>query len=74
MGVKALCILATIPHFNIIDNIPFDYMHGLYLGVAKLLVNLWFDSSHSSQEWSIRKFENSIDQVYTSIKVKRYFR
>lgn len=45
-GVKDHSLFHLVPKFNIIENVAKDYMHGLVLGVVKMLVSLWFNLSH----------------------------
>ena len=48
------CLL-TLPLFNIVHGMGIDYMHCVLLNIVRLLVNLWFDSSHHHQAWSCSK-------------------
>lgn len=34
-------IITEIPHLDIIDNFPLDYMHRICLGIMKKLILLW---------------------------------
>jgi len=36
-------ILQEIPHFDLIQNVPLDYMHLVCLGVVKKLIGLWIE-------------------------------
>uniref|UniRef100_A0A7M5XKF2 Transposase domain-containing protein n=4 Tax=Clytia hemisphaerica TaxID=252671 RepID=A0A7M5XKF2_9CNID len=44
-GIKGPSSLHLIPEFSITDGVVPDYMHGVLLGVAKVLVACWFDPS-----------------------------
>ena len=44
-GIRGMSVLGGIPYFDSIENIPFDFTHGAYLGVAKLLLCKWFESN-----------------------------
>lgn len=50
-GVKGYSPLHMISSFDVILCVPVDYMHGVLLGVVKKLACLWFDSSHSKEDW-----------------------
>ncbi len=54
-GVKGLSPLAVLPQFDIIRGTTVDYMHCALLGVMKMLLTLWFDVSHRSEPWSLRR-------------------
>lgn len=50
LGVKGRSILCDIPEFNIIDNLPPDWMHCVALGVCRQFAKMWFDEYFSSKE------------------------
>ena len=52
-GVKGLSALMLLPDYDIICGTSIDYMHGALLGVTKLCLSFWFDSSHKKKEFSI---------------------
>lgn len=52
-GVKGMSILMLIPVFNIIRSFPPEYMHSMLLGVIKLFVSSWIDSSNAGERWYI---------------------
>lgn len=51
-GVKGFSWLSTLKYHNIVRGTAIDYMHGVLLGAQKLLLNLWFSSTHSKEEFS----------------------
>ena len=59
--------LATIPRFTIIKSVSFDYMHIGCLGITRLLLHLWFDSTHSKQPWYLRCHIKEIDRLLCAI-------
>eukprot|EP00111_Clytia_hemisphaerica_P021910 TCONS_00064415-protein len=67
-GIKGCSILAELPYLNIIWNFPFDYMHGVFLGVSKTLANLWFDSSNSKNPWYLGGMSNIVENRLVAIK------
>lgn len=46
-GVEGICPLFWLKDFDVIHQVPIDYMYCILLGVAKRLIKLWFDSKHS---------------------------
>lgn len=40
-----------VPDYNILEGNAVDYMHGVLLGVTKMLLKLWFASEHSKEMW-----------------------
>ena len=63
-GFSALGLLHT---FDPVWGCPVDYMHGVTLGVMKLLFSLWFDSSHHSKPWYLGKSIGAIDEIVKNI-------
>ena len=52
-GVKGFSWLSILQHHDIVRGTAIDYMHGVLLGVQKLLLNLWFRNTHSKEEFSL---------------------
>lgn len=61
-------MFSYLPNFNIIKGVPVDYMHGVLLGVTKALLNWWFNSKHSQEEWYCGDKLSDIDRMLTKIK------
>ena len=61
-GVKGPSWLSFLEHYDIVRGIAIDYMHGVLLGVQKLLLKLWFDSSFSGKPYSISSLSESLDE------------
>lgn len=40
-GVKGPCVLEKLPGFDCIWGFPYDYMHGVLLGVTRQIWNVW---------------------------------
>jgi len=71
-GVKGPSFLMFCPVFDPVKNMGIDYMHLLFLGTVRLLLNLWFNVSHSLQSFSIYKFVEIVDSRLTSIKPSHF--
>lgn len=66
-GVKGPSWLSTIPQFDIIKGMSFDYMHCVLLVVCRLLLRLWFNSSFHQEIWYIGTAVKSVDNRLCSI-------
>lgn len=62
-GIKGFSILTSIPKFNIIFGLPVDIMHGVFLGVAKGLSELWFDQKHHRKPFYLGNKTNKVDDI-----------
>ncbi len=51
-GIKGPSWLMFFPKFDIVRGIAIDYMHGVLLGVQKLLLKLWFDKCFQSKPFN----------------------
>ena len=67
-GVKGPSWLNFFPKFDIVNGIAIDYMHGVLLGVQKLLLNLWFGVSHKSKPFSYYNKVGLADERLLNIK------
>ncbi|XP_053407190.1 uncharacterized protein LOC128559474 [Mercenaria mercenaria] len=56
-GIKGPSWLSFFPRFDIVQGIGIDYMHGVLLGIQKLMITLWFSSTHKGKHFS---FFNSV--------------
>ena len=52
-GVKGPSILAVHRPFNLVKGVVVDDLHGIYLGVTRLLLKLWFDKDHRGRDFYI---------------------
>lgn len=59
-GVKGFSVLHDLKGFNIIKGVAVDYMHCVLLGVAKMLLHLWFDNGQKGKPYFCG---NNIDQA-----------
>ena len=66
-GVKGFSWLSILQHHDIVRRTAIDYMHGVLLGVQKLLLNLWFSNTHSKEEFSLYNLVSVVDQHLKNI-------
>ena len=50
-GVKSPSWLGTIPNFDLVRGMSYDYMHSVLLGMCCILLRLWHDSKHHQEIW-----------------------
>jgi len=67
-GVKGPSWLLLFPKFCIVDGIAIDYMHGVLLGVQKLLIRLWFSKDFVSKPFSFYQSVCKVDKLLQSIR------
>ena len=58
-GIMGTSVLNTA--LDLVDAVPVDYMHTVLLGVVKMLLNKWFDSSHHRKPFYLGRHANDID-------------
>lgn len=57
-----------VPKFDLVRGVAVDYMHCVLLGVTRLLLRLWFDSSHHREPWYIGKEVAEVDARLCAIR------
>ncbi|XP_028517453.1 uncharacterized protein LOC110247556 isoform X1 [Exaiptasia diaphana] len=67
-GVKGFSILHDLKGFNIIRGVAVDYMHCVLLGVVKMLLHLWFDTSQKGKPYFCGKNIDQAEERLLSIK------
>lgn len=67
-GMKDVCLLSGLQHFDMEKGVSVDPMHGIYLGVARLLLGLWLDSCHHKERWYCGTKVTQIDERLTTIR------
>ena len=60
-GIKGPSFLMTLKHYNFVRSSSIDYMHGVLLGITKLLINLWTSGSYSKERFSVSSYISVID-------------
>ena len=71
-GVKGESVLST--HINIVDAVPVDYMHAIFEGVVKKLVEFWTDTKHHSKRYYLGRNIDEINKRLKCIKPPHEFR
>ncbi|XP_063425300.1 uncharacterized protein LOC134708578 [Mytilus trossulus] len=67
-GIKGPSFLMTLKSYDYVKSSSIDYMHGVLLGIGKLLIKLWIGSSHSKEKFSISSYVDIIDERLLKIK------
>lgn len=67
-GVKGPSWLQFFPAFHIISGIAVDYMHGVLLGVQKLLLELWFLPKFGKENFNFQDKQELVDKRLLGIK------
>lgn len=67
-GVKGPSWLLFLENFDIVAGMGIDYMHGVLLGVQKLLLKLWFGDSYSKEPYSFRHLVGVLDDRLNEIR------
>ena len=68
-GIKGPSFLMAVKSYSFVKGTVIDYMHGVILGVSKVLINLWFSSSNLSESFSLYSKTDIVDSRLLSIKV-----
>lgn len=67
-GVKGPSWLSVVPCFDLIKGTSVDYMHCVLLGVCRLLLRLWLQSSNHQSLWYIGTRVPDLDARLCSIQ------
>ena len=55
MGYKGFPILALHRPFHLVDGVVVDYLHCVLLGVVKMLMEFWFNTTNLNKPYLIGK-------------------
>lgn len=53
MGIKGVNVFMALDDFDLSIGIVVDYMHGILLGVAKTMMELWFLPKNNKEDFFI---------------------
>lgn len=67
-GFKGISGLAALQSYDIVRGTVPDYMHGILLGITKLLLHKWFSPSESQKKYFIGKNLKAISNRMQNIK------
>ena len=67
-GVKRPTWLHGVRFFHLINGVAIDYMHGVMLGVVKLLLKLWFSTEFKMEKFNCCEKLTLFDQHLLKIK------
>lgn len=67
-GIKGPTFLQSLTYYNLVKGVCIDYMHGVLLGVVRLLMTLWFSSQKKDGYGSISNMVDLVDLRLRHIK------
>lgn len=77
-GMKGLSPMVSLEHFDLTFGFGIDYMHAILIGVMKLLLKLWFDSSYHEMPFYIGRhiisIQGIIDQMQRPANLTRFLK
>ena len=62
-----------LPYLDVIWDLDFDSMHGVFLNVVLHLMTFWFSDQYQTQLFSLHKHLNSVQNMLQSIKLPHDF-
>ena len=66
-GIKGPTWFGLLKHFDYVAGTGIDYMHGVLLGVQKLLITLWFNTKFAGKPYSISGWVSLADKRLSEI-------
>lgn len=66
-GVKGASWLMILPGFDLVQGMAIDYMHGILLGVQRLLLRLWFSHILKGQVFSVHNKADDVNKRLQAI-------
>lgn len=67
-GVKGISLLSCIKTFDISQCFAYDYMHSCLLGVTKMFLDAWLDTTNHEEVWYLGRQIDAIDQILLNIE------
>ena len=71
-GIKGPSFLMGLQSYDYVEGASIYYMHGVLLGVTKLLIKLWISSPFSKEDFSLMEYADVIDQRLLSIRPPKF--
>lgn len=66
--MKGLSPLFLLANFDVVQGVPVDYMHCVLENTVTLLMRLWFEGKHSTENYSIRRYLSIISEHFEKQK------
>lgn len=60
-GVKGYSVLCDLLYIDLVKSVSIDYMHCVLLGIQKMLLHLWIDTTNKSEPYYIGDYVHVID-------------
>lgn len=76
-GIKGITPLIGLPHFDLIDSVSTDHMHGVFLGIMNDMIDIWFGKrslKNIRRGFKITKSEDRIKFNNKILQLKPYSR
>lgn len=67
-GIKGPSIVMFCPYVDGVKSVAIDYMHLVCLGTVRLLLKLWFNISHSLNNFSLYRYTDIVDSRLENIR------
>lgn len=67
-GIKGPSFFMAIKSFDFVKSVSIDYMHCVLQGISKILISLWFGSTHSDESFSLYSYVDVVDERLSKIK------
>ncbi|XP_053389746.1 uncharacterized protein LOC128552724 [Mercenaria mercenaria] len=67
-GIKGPSVVMFCPQVDGVKSVAIDYMHLVCLGTVRLLLKLWFNVSHSLNNFSLYRYTEIVDSRLEEIK------
>ena len=68
MGIKGVSMLHGMEWFDLVWGIVPDYMHGVLLGITKMMLKLWFSSSYADKPYFLGRCIKHVDKSLKKMK------
>ncbi|KAK3914472.1 LOW QUALITY PROTEIN: Phosphopentomutase [Frankliniella fusca] len=72
LGVMGPSVLSYMTSTSFLSSITIDVMHCVYLGVVKMLLGLWFNSTYSSESFSLSQKTQVVNDRLFALKLPHF--